>query len=192
MLARRIKNGPEKDRLLSILLEDSDLPDGHWTTGLELAYRTDLHTRRTDEVRRAQESGSVTVARTLKSDRNDLSVALRVTPFASAVDAAAYLPTFIDYLYLLVSKAHTTEDHREVEEVPGLPDAWLDEVQLVRRPFDGPKVVRKARIVVGVIDWRILVIQCDSSPAGELLPWPDVAAIAGLQAAKVRRYQSET
>jgi hypothetical protein len=186
MLGRQIKDGPEKDRLVSVLLDNSELSESGCKTWRTFAYRPTLTRSAPQEFRRATKSGSVRATSFFKTDSKDRVMSATVAPLASESDALAYLPYSIGRITKHFPKiADVRDGYVEGQEVRGLPNALFYEVRLHK----GPKEVRVARIVAGTVDSVVVIIDFESS-AG-LWPWEDVVAISEIQVAKIRRVHSE-
>jgi hypothetical protein len=189
VLARQIKDGAQKDQLLSVLLTDSEFSESGCKTRQDLAYRPFVGKGTCDEVRRAVKSGGVAANRRFRSDLGDRSVSLSTFSFASDVDALAYLPKAIGQVArgtkFYAEVTDTREGYVEGLRVPDLSNALCYEVQWLQ----GPDEVRVERIVAGVIENMLVMLRFES--VGRSWTWQDVVAFSELQVAKIRQIRSD-
>jgi hypothetical protein len=176
----------EKDRLGSILLDNSDLPEDRWHVSDERAYRTGAGRSPTEQIRRARKIGSVTVVRRLKNDSSSRLLSLALIPLASEADALAYLPESIARAVRKPFSKVTESGEGFVDgpSVSTLPNAMFYELR-----YSDPERNGGERIVVGVID-RYLV-NFNFRDTSELWPWVEIAAISNLQVAKLQESLSD-
>lgn len=181
----QVADGPEKERLLSLLIERIDFPDGDWKVFREFAHPVGASGSSAVEINLARRRGNVTVTRAFKSDLTNRLVITSIVPFVSETDAWAYLPKSMSGIRrpprYFWNVAEIKEGYVDGHEVRGLPSALFYEVQ-----YQGSKGARRERIVAGVIENMLVMVNFEST--GELWSWQEVVALTELQVAKIREH----
>jgi hypothetical protein len=176
---------PGKDHMFAMLCEPSDLPSADWEKVNEYTHRTGAGRRRTDEVRRARQKGSIHAWRCLRSEELQRSVWFAITPYASPADAEASLPKFPDGLLRRpFSSVEVTDQHMVHDRtIDALPDAIIFEESSIGAR--GPAVTR---IVAGTVS-NVVVVMTFSANGGQW-PWEDVMSISVTQVHRIRKQLS--
>lgn len=186
--AALLPSSPERDRLVAMLLETTDLPGHGWKLLNQIAYKTGGRRPQTPEGRRARNNGSITVKRSFRNEAVNRWLSLFIVPFASEADAIAYVPNAVARMTRIYSsKVVASHKHAGIEAskvdgplIADFPTAMLWEM---RRATVGE------RYVVGAIENMMVFVHAQAPD--DMPPWDELTAVAELQVAKLHRSLSE-
>ena len=184
----------QERRSLTLALALSDLPGAGWAQVGERSWRVGAtFPREKDEaVRRAHHAGLYTAARFFMKDGLELGFSSQVAEYTSLEDAASRVPLLPAQMLHNHGRTRLRERVFEEESIPGVSPSIVFEQFSTDR--DGAGFGQYAG---GSAGGALFVVACTTIQFGrhdepdERWSWPDLLALAELQAEKIRRAQNE-
>jgi hypothetical protein len=180
-VAAQLGRKPGKGRVLSALLEISDLPGDRWTVKSQRTWRTGQTDNPSPAAIRARDAGSITAWRSFEEKGLSRWLWVQVTPTVSNDDAQAFIKDMPNR-FLKNSGAIALRSERTIEgnEIPGAEDVWCHEQETTALIGDGISMLAAGRV------GELVFTLAASSLAGGW-SWGDVTAIAARQAQRLNQ-----
>ena len=165
-----------------MMLDVGDLPGEGWSEQGHKSWRTGKVGLINERRQRARRVGTYTGLRSYWNAVAQRTIATRLAPMASVIDAEQELPNWGLYLMVQPKIVGSVSNEVEIQDVviPQMPNAVITE-----RAVSGPTEATMMRMVRGNVERVIFVVGCGGQD--EYWPWDEVLNVVGLQVAKIQR-----
>ncbi len=174
---------PGGERVLSMLLDETDLAIEEINMIGEETYRTFATFESNDEIERARKNGSISAVRVFRNAEVMRSLRISVIPFVSASDAESSVRRAVDNTRPKWGRKVVEQRYLDDVSVPGVANVFIREI--IGR---GPRGPVGDRILSGTVDNYLLVMAFQASASiEESWPWEEITSIATHQGLKIRK-----